>query len=151
MLELWGFLSISSPSFTLDSHTKPFIWKQLLCIMKESPSSFSLHRLPNPRPLALLSVEEYTSSSPLSLISCNGVRGSCATFEEREDVTAIVLEEQPELQQVEDRCVHCRGWGGTRGVGRHKGWGTSDTGVGCDSRQSLYKQTALAQPLHYEG
>lgn len=73
--------------------------------MKEAPSSLSLYRLPNTRPPVTLSDEEFVPQSPFCLVSSGGVRGSCAAFMEREDVTVAVLEEQLDLQQVEERCV----------------------------------------------
>ena len=99
--ELWAHISTSSPSYTLDSYTKPFIWRQLLCIMKED-TSISLYRLPSARPAAASSGDTHPSS--FCMISRGGVRGSCVCFDEREDVTSVVLGELLQLQQVEERC-----------------------------------------------
>lgn len=107
--ELWGHVSVSSPYYPLESYTKHFIWRQLLGVMKESPSSLALYRIPNARPKALMPGEDFVPTLPYCMVGCGGgVRGSCVDFDDREDVTTAVLGEQLELQQVEERCGRVR-------------------------------------------
>jgi hypothetical protein len=44
------------------------------------------------------------------MISHRGVRGSCDCYFDREDVTSVVLEEQLQLHQVEERCGRPGAW-----------------------------------------
>lgn len=79
--------------------------------MKEAVPAISLHKLPAARPVATLSGKDYVPPSSYCMVSHGGIRGSCACFYDREDVTSAVLEEQLQLQQVEERCGLGVGWG----------------------------------------
>lgn len=76
--------------------------------MEGDATAISLYRLPSARVPAALSGD--TPPSSLSMVSRGGIRGSCACFDEREEVTSVVLGEQLQLQQVEERCVVCVYW-----------------------------------------
>lgn len=114
--QLWSHISCSSPQYPLDIYTKPFIWKQLLLVMTEEEeeegekvptNKISLYRLPTPRPPAAPSgSQDYCPlPCPCAIVGGEGVkvRGSCASYADREDVTTSVLREQLQLEQVEER------------------------------------------------
>lgn len=113
--ELWVHLSISSPSFTLDPASKCYIWRQLLHFMHGEPgTSLALYRVPPDSRPSVEASEEYVHPYLYCFVNQNGVRGSCASFADRVDVTTTILEEQLQLGQVEERW----GW-----VGWIWGWG----------------------------
>ena len=71
--------------------------------------SVSLFTLPTVRHTAALisdedGVSEYFHPFPYRFVtSDDGVRGSCACYSEREDVTAMVVESNMQLPQVQER------------------------------------------------
>ena len=110
--ELWFHLHSScSCDLLLDDSYKAYLWSQLLhvCTQRES-APITLFTLPTARPHpppAPLDGKwfeaDYVHPHTYCMVSEGGVRGSCAHYTEREDVTAYVLDNDFSLEQLQLR------------------------------------------------
>jgi len=113
--ELWEVVSNREPpvSFKLDSPTKSFIWTHLLRCVEEA-KTVRIFQLAEPRELVQTtsthspSFVEYCHPFPYRLISIpeKGIRGSCASFNTRKDITTEILQEQMDLSTVMEKWVN---------------------------------------------
>ena len=113
--ELWKFLGDRQPpiSFKLDEYIKPLAWKQLLKCAENS-NAVQLYKLPAPKEPKQTLFEvtvgsslrwtEYKHPSPYRPVNdaTTGVRGSCANFSERLNVTSEVVSKQLDLTGVSE-------------------------------------------------
>lgn len=88
---------------------------------KERSSSLfiALYRVPEAR--TPLNSDEFRHPFPYCLVRDGDVRGLCACYYTREDVTAKVLDERLQLHQVEERCGREGGREGGKGVAAQGG------------------------------
>ena len=119
--ELWQVISNRDPpvSFQLDNPTKSFIWTQLLRYVEEA-KTMQFFQLAQPRePVQVTDTHsadsknlgdsnywvEYIHPFPYRPISIpeKGIRGSCASFKERSDVTTEILQAQMELNVASEK------------------------------------------------
>lgn len=111
--ELWFHLpSCFTSDLLLDESYKNYLWTQLqACCTQGDPPPLALFKLPDPRsppPLSPAEGEEgfemeYVHPHTYRLVSEEGVRGSCVSYAEREDVTSNILEGGLNLDQVQHR------------------------------------------------
>lgn len=111
--ELWHLLTERQPpiAFKLDDYIKPLAWKHLLKCA-ESSNAIQLFKLPAPREYQQTVFQVTIGSSlqwieykhPFPYCSINdpttGVRGSCASYNDRENVTGQIVSEQLDLAKV---------------------------------------------------
>ena len=118
MERLWQDLEILFPSCVLDPSFKAYIWRQLLThctsdhTSDSSGLSLSLYKTPagssRPRdhaPVLESTGDWYVHPHAYSFVSdkARGVRGSCSTYDSREDVTDAVRRENLQLEEVQER------------------------------------------------